>query len=60
MAAALLVSFVGGVWAENASDLHVLTIELPPYGGSRLKTKPQIQKEGKPADELVFLFDRKH
>jgi hypothetical protein len=39
--------------------LDVLSIELPPYGGSRLKTKFQIQKEGKPAESLVFLFDRK-
>jgi hypothetical protein len=47
------------VRASPDAHLHVLTIELPPYGSNRLKTKFQIQKEGRPAEELVFLFDRK-
>jgi hypothetical protein len=47
------------VCASPDAHLHVLTIEMPEDGSNRLKTKFQIQKEGKPAEELVFLFDRK-
>lgn len=47
------------ICASPDAHLHVLTIEMPEGGSNRLKTKFQIQKEGRPAEELVFLFDRK-
>jgi hypothetical protein len=57
----LVFSFdpASAVCGSPDAPLYVLAIELPPYGSDRLKTKLQMQNEKRPAEELVFLFDRK-
>ena len=47
------------VCASPDPHLHVLTIEAPQGNAGPLKTTFSIRRDGKPAEDLVFLFDRK-
>ena len=39
--------------------LHVMTIEAASGSSAQLKTTFSIRRDGKPAEDLVFLFDKK-
>jgi hypothetical protein len=39
--------------------LHVMTIEAPSGASGQIRTTLSIHRDGKPAEDLVFLFERK-